>query len=277
MLKINGQNIFALSNTLVASTRPFTAPSKGSSGNFTHCHVTEGAQATTWEIGRVVTSTGEFCARDDQGNLLTPTTVPDITHAMCKVQYSQKGDTALGIIASIETVADNSVDHEHGGITLTTSIQEPDGHKMLRVAGSGDVMAWVVEPTFTEIDIPPLSGLWQKCVDNTGYEGGHTVLSNHVAVEADGYLSIDNQIIDTSTATVTIESDKVCVYPTDPTLTPDLFSGVYTKTINGITQPIQIVMHCNQDYSFSFSEHFPSFEQRVAALEATINELTGPE
>ena len=140
-----------------------------------------------------------------------------------------------------------------------------------------EVQAWVVEPTFNEIDIPSLSGLWEKCVDNNEYNGGHTVLSNHVAVEADGYLSIDNQIIDTSTATVTIESDKICVYPVDPTLTPDLFSGVYTKTINGIIQPIQIVMHCNQDYSFSFSEHFPGFEQRVAALEATINELTGPE
>ena len=105
----------------------------------------------------------------------------------------------------------------------------------------------------------------------------HTVLSNHVGVEADGYLAVDGQIIDTQTATVTVEADKICVYPTDPTLSPELFSGVYTKSINGITQPIQVVMHCNRDYSFSFSEHFPGFESRVAALEATIAELTGPE
>ena len=138
-------------------------------------------------------------------------------------------------------------------------------------------MAWVVRPSFEEIDMPPLSGLWQKCVDNANGYGGHTVLSNHVAIEADGYLSIDGKIIDTSTATVNVQADQVLVYPSDPVLTPELFSGVYNKTVNGIAQPIQVVMHCNNDYSFSFSEHFPGFEARVSALEATIAELTGPE
>ena len=148
---------------------------------------------------------------------------------------------------------------------------------MVRVASSGDILAWVVQPTFNEIDIPPLSGLWQKCVDQQNGYGEHTVLSNHVAVEAEGYISIDNKIIDTNQATVEVYHDCVKLYPTQNILTPDLFSGLYTKTINGIEQDIQVVMHCNQDYSFSFSEHFPGFEARVAALEATIAELTGPD
>ena len=167
--------------------------------------------------------------------------------------------------------------HEHGGLTLKAAIQEADGYSMVRVASSGDILAWVVQPTFDEIDIPPLSGLWEKCVDDPENYGQHTVLSNHVAVEAEGYMAIDNQIIDTSTATVDVFHDCIKVYPAEPTLNPDLFSGVYTKTINGIVQDIQVVMHCNSDYSFSFSEHFPGFEARVAALEATIAELTGPD
>ena len=257
---------------------PITAPKTGSSGNFTHCHLTEGAQNVAWEEGRVVKSTGEFCARTDQGVLVgDPKDAPSGSHAICKVEYAAKGDTALGIIASTEHVASNQVLHEHGGITLKAAIQEDDGYSMVRVASSGDVLAWVCQPTFNEIDVPPLSGLWQKCVDDQNNYGQHTVLSNHVAVEADGYLAIDNQIIDTSAATVEVYHDCVKVYPTDPTLTPDLFSGLYTKTVNGIQQDIQVVMHCNSDYSFSFSEHFPGFEARVSALEATIAELTGPD
>ena len=168
--------------------------------------------------------------------------------------------------------------HPHGGITIKAPVTEANGHKMVRVAASGDVLAWVLEPSFTEIDIPPLSGMWHKCVDNAGYNAGHTVLSNHVGFEADGFLMLDNRIIDTNTANVVVDVDTIKVYPpTQTELTPNLFSGVYNKTINGITQPIQMVMHCNNDYSFSFSEHFPSFEERVAALEATIAELTGPD
>ena len=274
----DNNNTLQISGDLMKSHVPISAPKKGSSGNFTHCHLTEGLQGTAWEVGRLVTSTGEFCSRDDTGALIAnPVDAPDTSYAVCKVQYSSAGDNALGVIASVQHVAGNEVDHEHGGLTLRAAIQEADGYQMIRVASSGDVMAWVVQPTFQEIDTPPMSGLWQKCVDNGGAYGGHTVLSNHVGVEADGYLAVDGQIIDTQTATVTVEADKICVYPTDPTLSPELFSGVYTKSINGITQPIQVVMHCNRDYSFSFSEHFPGFESRVAALEATIAELTGPE
>ena len=136
-------------------------------------------------------------------------------------------------------------------------------------------MAWVVMPSFTEIDLPPLSGLWEKCTDD-GY-GSHTVLSTHVAIEAEGYLAIDNQVVDTSQAYIQISAAEVKVTPPAPSLTPDLFSGVYTKTINRVTQPVNIVMICNSDYSFVFSEHYPGIEDRISALEATIAELTGPE
>jgi len=255
---------------------PISAPKKGSSGNFTHCHLTEGSQAVTWEPGRVVVSTGEFCSRADDGSLIgDPKDAPTGSHAVCKVEYAGAGARALGVIASSEEVSGGAVNHEHGGITLVAAVAETDGHKMVRVASSGDVMAWVVQPTFDEIDVPKLSGLWEKCKTD-GY-ANEIVMSSHVGVEADGFLAVDSQIIDTSTATVEVAADKVCVDPPAPTMTPDLFSGLYTKTINGIQQDINIVMHCNADFSFSFSEHFPSFEARVSALEATIAELTGPE
>ncbi len=273
-----GMQVGSISDHRMSLGVPISAPKTGSSGNFTHCHLTEGTQSITWEPGRVVCSTGEFCARNDNGTLINqPKDAPDGSHAICKVKYCTHNEIALGIIATAETVNNNNINHEHGGLTLKAVVQENDGYKMVRVASSGDIMAWVVQPTFDEIDIPPLSGLWQKCVDQQNGYGEHTVLSNHVAVEAEGYISIDNKIIDTNQATVEVYHDCVKLYPTQNILTPDLFSGLYTKTINGIEQDIQVVMHCNQDYSFSFSEHFPGFEARVAALEATIAELTGPD
>ena len=276
--KVLGQNILTISDLLVDCERPLHTVSRTSSGNFTHCHLTEGDQSYPWHPGMCVTSTGEYCARDTNGNLVgDPINAPTASHGICKVRQSTKGDVILGIVASVETVTQNKIEHPHGGVTIKAPIAEADGHKMVRVAASGDVLAWVVEPTFTEIDVPPLSGLWQKCVETGNYYSQHTVISNHVGVEADGYLAVDGQVIDTNNVTVTVDAYTVTVYPGTPTYTPELFSGVYNKTINGIPQDIQVVMHCNQDYSFSFSEHFPGFEARVAALEATIAELTGPD
>ena len=198
---------------------PIYAPKKGSSGNFTHCHLTEGNQAITWEPGRVVVSTGEFCSRVDDGSLIgDPKDAPTGSHAVCKVEYAGAGARALGVIASSETVANQKVHHEHGGITLVAAVQETDGHKMVRVASSGDVMAWVVQPTFAEIDVPSMSGLWAKCKSDA--YANEVVLSNHVGVEADGFLSVDSQIIDTSTATVEVSADKVCVAPPAPPRPP---------------------------------------------------------
>lgn len=274
--KIDGEDILYISQVQIIHKVPIVVPKKGSSGNFTHCHLTEGAQEETWEVGRVVTSTGEFCARNEDGSLIsTPSAAPDGSHAMCKVQYSVAGDSPLGIITSVETVADNEIMHEHGGITLKVNIAEPDGHKMVRVAASGDVMAWVVQPTFDEIDAPPMSGLWNKCVGD-GY-GGHNIISSHVGIEADGHLAVDNQIIDTSTATVGVTASDMTIIPAAPTMTPALFSGIYTKTINGISQNVNVIMVCNEDYSFMLSEHLTGVENRLAAVEATLAELLGPD
>jgi len=276
MCDINGDQILYISQVQIVHTVPIVVAKKGSSGNFTHCHLTEGAQEETWEVGRVVTSTGEFCARDENGSLIsTPSATPDGSHAMCKVQYSVAGDSPLGIITSVEAVADQAILHEHGGITLKVKIAEPDGHNMVRVAASGDVMAWVVQPTFDEVNVPPMSGLWNKCVGD-GY-GGHNILSSHVGVEADGHLAVDNQIIDTSTATVGVTASDLTIIPAAPTMTPSLFSGIYTKTINGISQNVNVILVCNEDYSFMLSEHLAGVETRLAAVEATLAELLGPE
>ena len=143
---------------------------------------------------------------------------------------------------------------------------------MVRVVGSGDVLAWVVEPTFEEIDLPPLSGLWEKCED-----GSHTVISNHVGVEAEGYLAVDGAVLNTHDCTIEISATEVKVTPPTPQLTPALFSGVYTKSINGVVQPIQVVMICNPDYSFCFTEHYPGIEDRITAVETILAQLLGPD
>ena len=274
--KLSGESTFAISSVLVVSTAPIQAPKTGSSGNFTNCHLTEGSQAEVWQAGRCVTSTGEFCSRTDEGVLIgSPKDAPSGSHAVCKVTYSSKGDRPLGIIASVETVNDSHVLHEHGGLTLKASIQEADGHSMVRVAGSGDVLAWVVEPTFDEVDMPSLSGLWEKCKD--GEYGSHIVMSRHVGIEAEGYLSVDGQILDTNECSVEVSATEVKVTPPTPQLTPGLFSGVYTKSINGVVQPIQVVMICNPDYSFCFTEHYPGIEDRIAVVETTLAELLGPD
>ena len=107
--------------------------------------------------------------------------------------------------------------------------------------------------------------------------GSHTVISNHVGVEAEGYLAVDGAVLNTHDCTVEISATEVKVTPPTPQLTPALFSGVYTKSINGVVQLIQVVMICNPDYSFCFTEHYPGIEDRIAAVETTLAELLGPE
>ena len=274
--RISGKNILAISDLLISCNRPLHTVSNSSSGNFTHCHLTEGDQSITWEPGMCVTSTGEYCSRDQNGALIPlPKDAPSGSHGVCKVAPSTKGEHALGIVASVETVAGNQIEHAHGGVTIKAPVMENDGHKMVRVAASGDVLAWVVQPTFDEIDVPPMSGVWNKCVGD-GY-GGHTILSSHVGVEAEGHLAVDNQIIDTSTATVAVTAGDITVIPAAPTMTPSLFGGIYTKTINGITQNQNVIMVCNEDFSFLLTEHLDGLENRVAAVEATLAELLGPD
>ena len=224
----------------------------------------------------MVTSTGEYCARDSNGDLIAePVNAPSSAHAICKVAPATDGDSAIGIVVSTEVVSNKIVNHHHGGITIVADVNEADGHKMVRVASSGDVLAWVVQPTFDEVDVPSLSGLWSKCIGD-GY-GNHVVLSSHVGVEAEGHLAVDNQIIDTSTSTVSVSSDSITLIPAAASLTHQLFSGIYTKTINGINQGTDVILLCNEDFSFALTEHLNGVENRLAAVEATLAELLGPE
>ena len=103
------------------------------------------------------------------------------------------------------------------------------------------------------------------------------MVSSHVGIEAEGYLSVDGQILDTNECSVEVSATEVKVTPPTPQLTPGLFGGVYTKSINGVVQPIQVVMICNPDYSFCFTEHYPGIEDRIAAVETTLAELLGPD
>ena len=131
-LKILGTNILSISNLLVDCARPFHTVSSSSNGNFTACHLTEGNQADIFEPGCVVTSTGEFCVRDQSGVLIPhPKDTPSTAHAVCKVRHAAKGDHALGIVITNEVVASNVVNHDSGGVTIRSPVQEQDGHKMV--------------------------------------------------------------------------------------------------------------------------------------------------
>ena len=147
---------------------PVFAPNIDSSGSFTHCHVCEPVDQTTdWGslTGRLIESTGLCAVRDNVGNLGTDfTQAPSLNHAMTSVQLAET--TCLGVLNSVELVADGQVNHAHG-ITLTHKVAEADGHKILRVCGAGDTYVWVVKPVANEILLTPsmCSGLFEKYVN----------------------------------------------------------------------------------------------------------------
>jgi len=144
------------------------APNINSSGSFTHCHVCEpDDQATDWEslTGRLIQSTGNCAVRDDNGTLVTDfTQAPSLNHAMTSVRVAET--SVLGILNSVELVADGEVEHPHG-ITLKHKVDESDGHKILRVCSAGDTFVWTVKPVANEIILTPslLSGLFTKYVN----------------------------------------------------------------------------------------------------------------
>jgi hypothetical protein len=144
------------------------APNVNSSGSFTHCHVCEpDSQVTDWAslTGRLIESTGLCAVRDAAGNLVTDFTLaPSLNHAMTSVRLAQT--TVLGVLNSVELVSDGEIHHAHG-ITLSHKVDEPDGHKVLRVCSAGDTFIWVVRPIANEILLSPaiLSGLFTKFVN----------------------------------------------------------------------------------------------------------------
>ena len=144
------------------------APNVNSSGSFTHCHVCEPEdQATDWAslTGRLIESTGQCAVRDAGGNLITDfTQAPSLNHAMTSVRLAQT--SVLGVLNSVQLVQNKEIEHDHG-ITLKHKVDEPDGHKVLRVCSAGDTFVWVVRPVANEILLTPalLSGLFTKYVN----------------------------------------------------------------------------------------------------------------
>ena len=147
---------------------PVFAPNIDSSGSFTHCHVCEPeTQNLDWAnlTGRLIESTGNCAVRDGDGNLVTDfTQAPSLNHAMTSVRLAET--TCLGILNSVELVENNEINHAHG-ITLKHKVSEVDGHKILRVCGSGDTYVWTVKPIANETLLTPsiLSGLFTKYVN----------------------------------------------------------------------------------------------------------------
>jgi len=144
------------------------APNVNSSGSFTHCHVCEPEdQATDWAslTGRLIESTGQCAVRDNTGQLITDFTLaPSLNHAMTSARLAQT--SVLGVLNSVQLVQDKEIEHDHG-ITLKHKVDEPDGHKVLRVCSAGDTFVWVVRPVANEILLTPslLSGLFTKYVN----------------------------------------------------------------------------------------------------------------
>jgi len=103
--------------------------------------------------------------RAEDGSLITDfKQAPSLNHAMTSVRLAQS--SCLGVLNSVELVEDNYIEHAHG-IVLRHSVAEPDGHKVLRVCGSGDTYLWVVKPVANEMLLTPslLSGLFTKYVN----------------------------------------------------------------------------------------------------------------
>jgi hypothetical protein len=110
-------------------------------------------------------STGLCAVRDANGNLVTDFTLaPSLNHAMTSVRLAQT--TVLGVLNSVELVSDGEIHHAHG-ITLSHKVDEPDGHKVLRVCSAGDTFVWVARPIANEILLSPalLSGLFTKYIN----------------------------------------------------------------------------------------------------------------
>lgn len=256
------------------------APKKGSGGNFTHCHLTESDD--TLAVGKCVTSTGVYCARDDTGNLIgTPINAPDPDYAICKVRLAAAGDSALGVVSSVETVANELVDHAHGGLTIRCPVKEADGHTMVRVASAGDVLAYVRQPTLVECALPDCNGLWSKTVNGVA-AGDVVAIESALAMSIDGYTGLltdrTHSLGAGGTITLTETSMEIeWLQPRATDVTADLLSGTYTKTVNGMTQNVNIVVTVNPDFSFTMTENVQSFVDRVAALETAFAELTGPD
>jgi len=255
----------------------------GSSGHFTHCHVMEpDFQGQDWEnrVGLAVESTGYYCVRDDSGAKVDdPAQPPGPEYAMTSATLAQ--EDCLGIISSVELVQNQNINHEHGGLTIATPIAEADGYKVLRVAAAGDVFAWVCKPLLADCPLPYLGGQYSKTVD--GVEAGTVfAVTDGKTIKMDGRegtidgrthtLGGDGQIgLTANELTISLTATQT------EGLTPDVLSGSYQKYVNGVLQPTGVVINCNADYSFTWTEKTPSVEARIAALEAAWNEMTGPD
>jgi hypothetical protein len=124
------------------------APNIDSSGNFTACHACEPVSQTISNvIGKLVKSSGVYLSRGDDGTkYVLPKNAPTTSHAMCSVELCETdADKAfLGIVSTVELVASEAIEHQHGGLHIHSKFAgEANGHKVLRVAASGDCMALV--------------------------------------------------------------------------------------------------------------------------------------
>ena len=262
---------------------PVEMQKNGSSGHFTHCHVMEpDFQNQPWadRVGLAVQSTGYYCARDDSGAEVTNVTnAPGQDYAM--VCATLATDRCMGIISSVELVADNVIKHQHGGLTINTPIAEADGHKMLRVCGLGDVFAWVCKPLLSDCPLPYLGGLFDKYVGGVQVGTAHAI-SDGKTLMLDGRTGViagRAHTLGTSGQIDITATDLNVSFTVDQTeqLSAAVLSGYFEKYIDGVLQPTGVVIHCNADMSFSWSESTPSVETRIAALEAAWNEMTGPD
>ena len=265
---------------------PWVQRKIGSSANYTHCHCFEPTfQNQDWEnrVGLAVVSSGVYQSRDDSGASVSDVAnPPGNEYATTQVELAQEGDI-LGIVSSVEIVQDQKILHRHGGIGIDTPISEQDGHKVIRVAGSGDVFAWVAKPSLNDCPMPVLSGAYEKYVAGV-HKGTVYGLEHGGILHLDGWEGSwsgrSHTLGEGEDKEIVLTEDELCIkfnVTQSSQLTAELLSGAYTKTVNGVQQPTQIIMNVNPDMSFTWNENTPSLESRIAALESAWLEFTGPD
>ena len=133
-----GNSLIEIATKETRFHKKIVAPNIDSSGNFTSCHACEPVSQTidaTTCIGKCVKSSGTFCARGNNGTkYVLPKNAPTTSHAMTSVELCETdADKAfLGIVCTVELVASESIEHQHGGIHIHSKFTgEADGHKVL--------------------------------------------------------------------------------------------------------------------------------------------------
>lgn len=66
-----------------------------------------------------------------------------------------------------------------------------------------------------------------------------------------------------------------CVIPLNSEIpaNPHMLSGKYAKSVNAVAVNDEVIIHVNDDFSFTVTEHTSSIMDAIEALQASVNSL----